>query len=233
MARRRAHQPPHRGDVSRRDRRDRSARRDHREPAAPLYAQAARRRAGSRSRAPRHARAAAGRGICRARSARRTTCRRSAPGAPCRTDISFQEASLTAQRFRRLLPRPEHDAADDRARARALSRRLDRAALSRRLGERRRGRRSGTGAAKSVEALAREGDKVTFVYNATFTHPWQEELASAHPRHGARRHGWRLFRLRAARRRTNPPGSSRGNISSRAASRRSTRRSRAGRAITA
>jgi adenosylmethionine-8-amino-7-oxononanoate aminotransferase len=35
----------------------------------------------------------------------------------------------------------------------------------------------GHGRKEIFEALAREGDKLTFVYNATFTHPWQEELA--------------------------------------------------------
>jgi adenosylmethionine-8-amino-7-oxononanoate aminotransferase len=36
----------------------------------------------------------------------------------------------------------------------------------------------GHGRGEIFEALARAGDKVPFVYNATFTHPWQEELAS-------------------------------------------------------
>jgi adenosylmethionine-8-amino-7-oxononanoate aminotransferase len=36
----------------------------------------------------------------------------------------------------------------------------------------------GHGRSEIFEALAREGDKVPFVYNATFTHPWQEELAA-------------------------------------------------------
>jgi adenosylmethionine-8-amino-7-oxononanoate aminotransferase len=35
----------------------------------------------------------------------------------------------------------------------------------------------GHGRGEIFEALARAGDKVPFVYNATFTHPWQEELA--------------------------------------------------------
>lgn len=35
----------------------------------------------------------------------------------------------------------------------------------------------GHGRGEIFEALASEGDKVSFVYNATFTHPWQEELA--------------------------------------------------------
>jgi adenosylmethionine-8-amino-7-oxononanoate aminotransferase len=35
----------------------------------------------------------------------------------------------------------------------------------------------GHGRGEIFEALARQGDKVSFVYNATFTHPWQEELA--------------------------------------------------------
>ncbi len=35
----------------------------------------------------------------------------------------------------------------------------------------------GHGRTEIWDALAREGDKVTFVYNATFTHPWQEALA--------------------------------------------------------
>ncbi len=35
----------------------------------------------------------------------------------------------------------------------------------------------GHGRSEIWDALARAGDKVTFVYNATFTHPWQEELA--------------------------------------------------------
>jgi adenosylmethionine-8-amino-7-oxononanoate aminotransferase len=37
----------------------------------------------------------------------------------------------------------------------------------------------GHGRTEIWEALAQEGDKVTFVYNSTFTHPWQETLASA------------------------------------------------------
>lgn len=36
----------------------------------------------------------------------------------------------------------------------------------------------GHGRKEIFEAIAREGDKLSFVYNATFTHPWQEELAS-------------------------------------------------------
>lgn len=36
----------------------------------------------------------------------------------------------------------------------------------------------GHGRTEIWDALARAGDTVTFVYNATFTHPWQEELAS-------------------------------------------------------
>lgn len=35
----------------------------------------------------------------------------------------------------------------------------------------------GHGRTEIWDALAAAGDKVTFVYNATFTHPWQEELA--------------------------------------------------------
>lgn len=35
----------------------------------------------------------------------------------------------------------------------------------------------GHGRAEIWDRLADEGDNVTFVYNATFTHPWQEELA--------------------------------------------------------
>jgi adenosylmethionine-8-amino-7-oxononanoate aminotransferase len=35
----------------------------------------------------------------------------------------------------------------------------------------------GHGRAEIFEALARQGDKIPFVYNATFTHPWQEDLA--------------------------------------------------------
>jgi adenosylmethionine-8-amino-7-oxononanoate aminotransferase len=35
----------------------------------------------------------------------------------------------------------------------------------------------GHGRSEIWDALAREGDRVTFVYNATFTHPWQEQLA--------------------------------------------------------
>jgi adenosylmethionine-8-amino-7-oxononanoate aminotransferase len=37
----------------------------------------------------------------------------------------------------------------------------------------------GHGRAEIYRALADAGDRVTFVYNATFTHPWQEELARA------------------------------------------------------
>lgn len=37
----------------------------------------------------------------------------------------------------------------------------------------------GHGRTEIWDALAREGDKVGFVYNATFTHPWQERLAEA------------------------------------------------------
>ena len=37
----------------------------------------------------------------------------------------------------------------------------------------------GHGRSEIWDALAREGNKVTFVYNATFTHPWQEALADA------------------------------------------------------
>lgn len=36
----------------------------------------------------------------------------------------------------------------------------------------------GHGRSEIWDALAREGDHVTFVYNASFTHPWQEELAA-------------------------------------------------------
>lgn len=36
----------------------------------------------------------------------------------------------------------------------------------------------GHGRREIWDALAEAGDKVTFVYNANFTHPWQEELAS-------------------------------------------------------
>lgn len=35
----------------------------------------------------------------------------------------------------------------------------------------------GHGRSEIWDALAAAGDKITFVYNATFTHPWQEELA--------------------------------------------------------
>jgi adenosylmethionine-8-amino-7-oxononanoate aminotransferase len=35
----------------------------------------------------------------------------------------------------------------------------------------------GHGRTEIWDALAQAGDKLTFVYNATFTHPWQEELA--------------------------------------------------------
>jgi len=37
----------------------------------------------------------------------------------------------------------------------------------------------GHGRSEIWDALAKAGDEVTFVYNATFTHPWQEGLASA------------------------------------------------------
>jgi adenosylmethionine-8-amino-7-oxononanoate aminotransferase len=37
----------------------------------------------------------------------------------------------------------------------------------------------GHGRSEIWDALAREGDRVDFVYNATFTHPWQEQLATA------------------------------------------------------
>ncbi len=37
----------------------------------------------------------------------------------------------------------------------------------------------GHGRTEIARALAEAGDRVTFVYNATFTHPWQEELARA------------------------------------------------------
>jgi adenosylmethionine-8-amino-7-oxononanoate aminotransferase len=37
----------------------------------------------------------------------------------------------------------------------------------------------GHGRTEIARALAEQGDKVTFVYNATFTHPWQEQLAQA------------------------------------------------------
>jgi adenosylmethionine-8-amino-7-oxononanoate aminotransferase len=37
----------------------------------------------------------------------------------------------------------------------------------------------GHGRREIWQALAAEGDRVTFVYNASFTHPWQEELAAA------------------------------------------------------
>ncbi|MEO8134403.1 MAG: aminotransferase class III-fold pyridoxal phosphate-dependent enzyme [Betaproteobacteria bacterium] len=37
----------------------------------------------------------------------------------------------------------------------------------------------GHGRTEIWDALAREGSNVDFVYNATFTHPWQEQLASA------------------------------------------------------
>jgi adenosylmethionine-8-amino-7-oxononanoate aminotransferase len=37
----------------------------------------------------------------------------------------------------------------------------------------------GHGRTEIAQALAEAGDHVTFVYNATFTHPWQEELARA------------------------------------------------------
>src|SRR5262249_19937081 len=37
----------------------------------------------------------------------------------------------------------------------------------------------GHGRTEIWDALAREGNRVTFVYNATFTHPWQEALAEA------------------------------------------------------
>jgi adenosylmethionine-8-amino-7-oxononanoate aminotransferase len=36
----------------------------------------------------------------------------------------------------------------------------------------------GHGRTEIWNALAREGNRVTFVYNASFTHPWQEELAA-------------------------------------------------------
>jgi adenosylmethionine-8-amino-7-oxononanoate aminotransferase len=36
----------------------------------------------------------------------------------------------------------------------------------------------GHGRTEIWDALAREGNRVTFVYNASFTHPWQEELAA-------------------------------------------------------
>ena len=71
----------------------------------------------------------------------------------------------------------------------------NRPALSRWLGQRRR-RRHRPWPHGDLDALAREGDKVTFVYNATFTHPWQEELAQARARHGAGQHGGRVLRLR-------------------------------------
>ena len=73
----------------------------------------------------------------------------------------------------------------------------------------------GHGRSEIFEALAREGDKVSFVYNATFTHPWQEELARPHPRHGAGRHGGRLFRLGRLGGERVRAGSSRGSTSSR------------------
>lgn len=37
----------------------------------------------------------------------------------------------------------------------------------------------GHGRTEIARALAEAGERVTFVYNATFTHPWQEELAEA------------------------------------------------------
>lgn len=37
----------------------------------------------------------------------------------------------------------------------------------------------GHGRTEIARALAEAGDRLTFVYNATFTHPWQEELARA------------------------------------------------------
>jgi adenosylmethionine-8-amino-7-oxononanoate aminotransferase len=37
----------------------------------------------------------------------------------------------------------------------------------------------GHGRSEIWDALAKEGNKVTFVYNTTLTHPWQEELAAA------------------------------------------------------
>ena len=37
----------------------------------------------------------------------------------------------------------------------------------------------GHGRSEIWDALAREGKRVDFVYNATFTHPWQEQLAAA------------------------------------------------------
>lgn len=37
----------------------------------------------------------------------------------------------------------------------------------------------GHGRTEIAEALAEAGDRLTFVYNATFTHPWQEDLARA------------------------------------------------------
>ena len=132
-----------------------------------------------------------------------------------------------------LLSRSEHDAAGDRARAgRAISRTatgrryLDGSASAGVVG-------IGHGRSEICEALAREGDKVTFVYNATFTHPWQEELAGRildmapadmagvyFVSGGSEANEFGLEARAAVLRRD-------------AASRRNTRRSRAGRAITA
>src|SRR5262245_18209862 len=37
----------------------------------------------------------------------------------------------------------------------------------------------GHGRTEIAQALAEAGERLTYVYNATFTHPWQEELARA------------------------------------------------------
>jgi adenosylmethionine-8-amino-7-oxononanoate aminotransferase len=86
----------------------------------------------------------------------------------------------------------------------------------------------GHGRTEIARALAGAGERVTFVYNASFTHPWQEELARSildlapPPWPGS-------ISCRADRKPTSRPGSWRGNTTWNAGGQRSSRRSPGGR----